>query len=448
MNFVLVSRRNNTYFMPMMKAIFLMLFLPCVLISQNRIYRIEISGVINPASAEYIGKAIETAQDNQAQCLVIELDTPGGLMKSMNIIVKAILASEVPVVVYVSPGGSHCASAGVFIMMASHIAAMAPGTNIGAAHPVNLGSGSSDSTSQTMMEKITNDAVAYIRSIAEKNKRNADWAEEAVRKSVSITETVALQKHVITLIAKNFDSLLVQIDSMTVETVAGKKAIHTKSAVVEKIKRGWRFDLLDILTDPNIAYILMMLGMYGLFFELYNPGSVVPGVVGVICLILAFYSFQTLPVNYAGLALIIVGVIMFLLEIKITSYGILSVGGVVALFLGSVMLINSPEEMMRISWTVIAPVVIVTLLFFLFVVGFGIKAQARKVTTGVDGMIGETAVVMMPVSSGQIGQVSVHGEIWTAWSDHAIEKDQKVKIVKVDNLKLKVEKLNDTERTA
>jgi membrane-bound serine protease (ClpP class) len=426
-----------------MKSLLLLLVLASGSVAQNQIYRIEINGVINPASAEYIAKAIETAQDNHAQCLVIELDTPGGLMKSMNIIVKGILASDVPVVVYVSPSGSHCASAGVFIVMASHIAAMAPGTNIGAAHPVNLGGGGSDSTSQTMTEKITNDAVAYIRSIAEKNGRNADWAEEAVRKSVSITETVALQKHVITMIAKNFDSLLVRIDSMEVETVVGKKVIHTKNAVVEKIQRGWRFDLLDILTDPNIAYILMMLGIYGLFFELYNPGSVVPGVVGGICLILAFYSFQTLPINYAGLALIIFGVILFLLEIKITSYGILSIGGIVALFLGSVMLINSPEEMMRISWTVIAPVVLATLLFFLFIVGFGIKAQARKVTTGIDGMIGETATVIQPVSADQTGQVSVHGEIWTAWSDDAIERNRRVKIIKVEKLSLKVEVLEE-----
>lgn len=408
---------------------------------QNKIFRITVDGVINPASAEFIEKAIVKANDEQASCLIIEIDTPGGLMKSMNLIVKNILASEVPVVVYVSPGGSHCASAGVFIMMAAHVAVMAPGTNIGAAHPVNLGEGKADSSSQVMMEKVTNDAVSYIRSIAEKNKRNADWAEEAVRKSVSITETEALKKDVIDLVAKSFDSLLVQIDSLSVETVIGKRTITTKNAQIEKIERSWRFGILDILTDPNIAYILMMLGMYGLFFEFYNSGSIFPGVVGGICIILAFYSFQTLPINYAGLALILFGLILFLLEIKITSYGALSIGGVISLLLGSMMLIDSPEDMIRISWGVIIPVVFVTMLFFLFIVGFGIKAQSRRVTTGVEGMIGETGTVMDTIPAGGIGKVQVHGEIWNAQSMQIIEKGTRVKITAVDNLTLKVDKI-------
>ena len=426
-----------------MKKLVLFLFIILVhpLDAQNKIYRIAVDGVINPASAEFIEKAIVKANDEKGACLIIEMDTPGGLMKSMNLIVKNILASEVPVVLYVSPGGSHCASAGVFIMMAAHVAVMAPGTNIGAAHPVNLGEGKTDSSSQVMMEKVTNDAVSYIRSIAEKNKRNADWAEEAVRKSVSITETEALKKNVINLISKSFDSLLVQIDSMSVETVIGKRTIITKNVQVEKIERGWRFDLLDILTDPNIAYILMMLGMYGLFFEFYNPGSVFPGVVGGICIILAFYSFQTLPINYAGLALILFGLILFLLEIKITSYGALSIGGVISLLLGSMMLIDSPDDMVRISWGVIVPVVVVTMLFFLFIVGFGIKAQTRRVTTGIEGMIGETGVVMDAIPADGTGKVRVHGEIWNAQSPQPLEKETRVKIIAVDNLTLKVDKL-------
>ncbi|KAB2879042.1 nodulation protein NfeD [bacterium] len=410
-------------------------------LGQNKIYRMSIDGVINPASAEFINKTIAKANEDRAMCLVIELDTPGGLMKSMNLIVKDILASEVPVIVYVSPGGSHCASAGVFIMMAAHISAMAPGTNIGAAHPVNLGEGKTDSLSQVMMEKVTNDAVSYIRSIAEKNKRNPDWAEEAVRKSVSITETQALEINVIDMVAKSFDSLLVQIDSMIVETVVGKKTIVTNGAQIEKIERSWRFGLLDILTDPNIAYILMMLGMYGLFFEFYNPGSIFPGVVGGICIILAFYSFQTLPINYAGLALILFGLILFLLEIKVTSYGALSIGGVISLFLGSIMLIDSPEDMVRISWGVIIPVVLITLLFFLFVVGFGIKAQGRRVTTGMEGMIGETGIVIDGIIAGKTGKIRVHGEIWNAESDQVIETETRVKVVGIDNLTLKVVKL-------
>lgn len=426
-----------------MKTLIVMLFMLLVqhTAPQNKIFRITVDGVINPASAEFIEKAIVKANDEQASCLIIEIDTPGGLMKSMNLIVKNILASEVPVVVYVSPGGSHCASAGVFIMMAAHVAVMAPGTNIGAAHPVNLGEGKADSSSQVMMEKVTNDAVSYIRSIAEKNKRNADWAEEAVRKSVSITETEALKKDVIDLVAKSFDSLLVQIDSLSIETVIGKRTITTKNAQIEKIERSWRFGILDILTDPNIAYILMMLGMYGLFFEFYNPGSIFPGVVGGICIILAFYSFQTLPINYAGLALILFGLILFLLEIKITSYGALSIGGVISLLLGSMMLIDSPEDMIRISWGVIIPVVLVTMLFFLFIVGFGIKAQSRRVTTGVEGMIGETGTVMDTIPAGGIGKVQVHGEIWNAQSMQIIKKGTRIKITAVDNLTLKVDKI-------
>ncbi len=429
----------------MKQQIFLILFLSFFsaseAVTQNKIYRIEIDGVINPASAEFIGKSIQTANAENASCLIIELDTPGGLMKSMNLIVKDILGSEVPVVVYVSPSGSHCASAGVFITMAAHVAAMAPGTNIGAAHPVNIGEGKTDSSSQVMTEKVTNDAVSYIRSIAQKNKRNADWCEEAVRKSVSITETEALKKNVITMIAKSFDSLLVQLDSMTVETVMGAKTIRTKDAQVQTIERSWRFDLLDILTDPNIAYILMMLGLYGLFFEFYNPGSIFPGVVGGICIILAFYSFQTLPINYAGLALILFGIILFLLEVKITSYGALSIGGVISLLLGSMMLIDSPEDVVRLSWGVIVPVVAVTLLFFVFVVGFGIKAQTRKVTTGVEGMIGETGSVIETIPAGGSGKVRVHGEIWNAQSMQSIEEGMQVKIVAIENLKLKVDKI-------
>ena len=228
---------------------------------------------------------------------------------------------------------------------------------------------------------------------------------------------------------------------MSVETVIGKRTIITKNVQVEKIERGWRFDLLDILTDPNIAYILMMLGMYGLFFEFYNPGSVFPGVVGGICIILAFYSFQTLPINYAGLALILFGLILFLLEIKITSYGALSIGGVISLLLGSMMLIDSPDDMVRISWGVIVPVVVVTMLFFLFIVGFGIKAQTRRVTTGIEGMIGETGVVMDAIPADGTGKVRVHGEIWNAQSPQPLEKETRVKIIAVDNLTLKVDKL-------
>jgi membrane-bound serine protease (ClpP class) len=368
------------------------------------------------------------------------MDTPGGLMKSMNVIVKAILASEIPVVVYVSPSGSHCASAGVFIMMASHVAVMAPGTNIGAAHPVTIGQSGSDSASAVMMEKVTNDAVSYIRSLAEKNKRNPDWAEDAVRKSVSITETEALRLNVIDTLARNMDSLLVVLDNMTVETVMGRKTIRTAEARVETIERGWRFALLDILTDPNVAYILMMLGIYGLFFELYNPGSILPGVIGGICLILAFYSFHTLPINYAGVALILFGVILLLLEIKVTSYGILSIGGVIALLLGSIMLIEDTNELNRLSWGVIVPVVAVTGLFFLVIVGIGVRSQSRQVTTGLEAMIGSVGKLIDVSPDGLNGKAFIHGEIWQVSSDVPLPENGKVRVQSVgSDLKLKVQ---------
>lgn len=404
------------------------------------VYRAAIDGVINPASAEYIQSAIDKANEDRASCLVLEMDTPGGLMKSMNVIVKAILASEVPVVVYVSPSGSHCASAGVFIMMASHVAVMAPGTNIGAAHPVNLGQSGSDSASAVMMEKVTNDAVSYIRSLAEKNKRNPDWAEDAVRKSVSITETEALRLNVIDTLARNMDSLLVILNGLTVETVMGRKTIRTDQAQVETIERGWRFALLDILTDPNVAYILMMLGIYGLFFELYNPGSILPGVIGGICLILAFYSFHTLPINYAGVALILFGVILLLLEIKVTSYGILSIGGVIALLLGSIMLIDDANELNRLSWGVIVPVIAVTGLFFLVIVGIGVRSQRRQVTTGMEAMIGSVGKLIELSPDGLSGKAFIHGEIWQVSSDVPLSENSKVRVQSVgSDLKLKVQ---------
>jgi len=405
------------------------------------VYRAKINGVINPASAEYIQSAIEKANTHGAACLILEIDTPGGLMKSMNVMVKTILASEVPVIVYVSPGGSHCASAGVFIMMAAHVAVMAPGTNIGAAHPVNLGQSGGDSASTAvMMEKVTNDAVSYIRSLAEKNHRNADWVEDAVRNSVSITETEALRLGVVDTLARNIDSLLVILDGMTVETIIGKKTIHVAHARVETIERGWRFDLLDILTDPNIAYILMMLGIYGLFFELYNPGSILPGVIGGICLILAFYSFHTLPINYAGVALILFGVILLLLEIKVTSYGVLSIGGVIALLLGSIMLVEDTEQFGALSWGVIIPVIATTGIFFLVIVGIGVRAQRSQVTTGLEGMIGCVGKVLDVNSDGRTGNAFVHGEIWKIYSESPIEKDSKIRVLGVDSdLKLKVQ---------
>ncbi len=396
----------------------------------------RIDGAINPAAAEFIEKAITTGEELEAQCVVIQLNTPGGLLKSTRVIVSNILEANVPVVVFVSPGGSQSASAGVFITLAAHFAVMAPGTNMGAAHPVSL-QGQQDSI---MMEKATNDAAAFIRTIAEKRKRNLAWAEEAVRKSISITETEALDKKVIDFVAKNMDDLLQQLEGRSVELPNRTVVIKAAGAKIRLLEMGWSERLLDILSDPNIAYILFMMGVYGLLFELYNPGNLLPGVVGVISLILAFYSLHTLPINYAGLALIIFAIILFIAEIKVMSYGMLSVGGVISLLLGSMMLIRSESglEFIEISWSVIIPTTVVTLAFFLFVIGLGLKAQRRRPTTGVEGIVGETGEALSLLNPR--GLVRVHGEIWNAESvSGKIAKGEEVRVREIYNLKLKVE---------
>ncbi|MBF8248240.1 MAG: nodulation protein NfeD [Bacteroidetes bacterium] len=414
----------------------------CALLSTilhaQKVASIRIDGAINPAAAEFIHSSIERAKEAGATCVIIRLNTPGGLLKSTRVIVSDILESSIPVIVYVAPSGAHAGSAGVFITLAGHIAVMAPGTNIGAAHPVSL-EGQQDSI---MTEKATNDAAAFIRSIAEKRQRNVAWAEEAVRKSLSITEQEALEKHVIDFVAQNLEELLEKAHGKRVETTSGTVTLETKGASIETYEMGWSEKVLDILSDPNIAYILFMMGVYGLLFELYNPGSILPGIVGVISLIIAFYSFHTLPINYAGLALIIFSVILFVLEIKVVSHGLLSVGGVISLLLGSMMLIRSESalEFIEISWTVIITSVAITSLFFLVVIGLGLKAQTRKATTGSEGLIGETGEAISTLNP--TGYVRVHGEIWSAEAKKDnISKGDRVRIVEVQNLLVIVEKL-------
>ncbi len=402
---------------------------------KGKVMVITVDGVINPVSAEFIEKNIDRASGMNAAALVIELDTPGGLDTSMRSIVKAIISSGVPVIVYVSPSGARDASAGVFITMAAHVAAMSPGTNIGAAHPVSTG-GKMD---KTMAEKVTNDAAAYIRSLAEKNGRNADWAEEAVRQSVSITESEALKKHVIDLVSPDLGSLLREIDGKKVMTVLGEKTLRTAGAEVVREKMGWRYKILNFISDPSVAYMLMLLGFYGVFFELTNPGVIFPGVAGAIFLILAFYSFQTLPVNYAGLLLIILGLVMFILEIKIISHGALTVGGIISMVIGSLMLFESPEPMLRLSLYLILPAVIFTALFFSVTFSLVYKAQRRRPVTGSEGLVGLEGTTSSEITP-EGGMVMVRGEVWSAYSDEAIGKGEKVLVQSVSGLKIKVKK--------
>jgi len=397
------------------------------------VIKVRASGVVNPVMSEFISRNVDSAVSENAEALVIELDTPGGLDASMRDIVKKIIASEVPVVVYVSPSGARAASAGVFITLSAHIAAMSPGTNIGAAHPVGLG-GKMD---ETMVEKVENDAAAYIKSIAFKRGRNAEWAEKAVRESVSITGEEALKLNVIDLVSPDLGSLLENIDGREVETSSGKHIVETKGIKVQYREMGLRLKILNIISDPNIAYVLMLLGFYGIFFELTNPGSIFPGVFGAIALILAFYSFQTLPVNYAGLLLIILGIVLFILEIKVVSYGILTVGGIISMIIGSIMLFESTLPFFRLSLKVILPAVILTALFFTLAVALVVKAHRRKPMTGVEGLTGLTGEARTDVHE-KGGQVFVHGEIWSAWSDEPIKAGEKIIVDKVDKLKLKV----------
>ncbi len=392
---------------------------------------------IQPACADYIREGIEAAEGQDAEFVVIKLNTPGGLLKSTRVIVTEILEADVPVGVYVSPSGAQAASAGVFITLAGHIAAMAPGTNIGAAHPVSM-QGQADST---MIEKATNDAAAFIRSISGERKRNVEWAEDAVRKSLSITETEALDKNVIDVVAKDVRELLEQIDGREVDVDNEMIVLHTADAEIVPYDMTFAQKLLSILSDPNLAYILLILGLYGIIFELYSPGAIFPGVIGGISLILAFYSMHTLPVNYAGLALIIFAIILFILEIKVVSQGILTIGGVLSLLLGSLMLMDEGPflDVMQISIELIILVVVLTAAFFLFAITFAIKAHKNKITTGKEGIVGEKGITMSALKP--LGEVKVHGEIWRAKSvDGNIKKGIEVEVVGVENLRLEVKK--------
>ncbi len=400
------------------------------------VYSIEVDGIINPATAKFITDSIDQATQQNAQCLIIELDTPGGLMESMRVIVKKILASNIPVIVYVAPSGARAASAGVFITMAAHIAVMAPGTHIGAAHPVTMGGEGKES--KTMTEKVLNDAVADIKATAKTRGRNVDWAEQAVRKSVSITDEEALKLNVIDLISPDLQDLLGKIDGRVVKFNGVTRTLLTKGVQPRSVQMSWRYRFLDIISNPTIAYIFLMLGIYGIFFELSNPGAILPGVVGGIFLILAFYSLHMLPINFAGLALILFSIVLFIAEIKVVSHGLLAVGGVISLFLGSMMLIENPTEYMRISLSVIIPAVLVSAAFFIFAVTMAIKARLSKPTTGMEGLVGEEGTATMPIAPE--GKVSIHGEFWNAISDQPIQKGERVKVIGVTNLKLKVKK--------
>ncbi len=405
----------------------------------GEILKIQIDGDINPLLAKYIIDNVKRAEEGDYNALLIQMDTPGGLLQATQDIVKTILEAKKPVIMYIAPSSSGAVSAGVFITMACHIAAMDEGTNIGAAHPVGIG-GQQDS-SQVMKEKVENYTVAWARGIAEKRGRNADWAEDAVRKSVSINEKEAVEINVVDLIAPTQDSLLALIDEWEVELADGEKIIlHTKDATIVEHEMNWRHRILYRISNPTVAYILLMLGIYGLFFELSNPGSIIPGVVGGIFIILAFMALQTLPVRTAGILLLLFALVLFILEIKVTSYGILSIGGVVAMFLGSIMLFEeTPGFPFRVDWRIALTVALLSAGFFVFALGMAIKTRLTRPTTGADGLIGKTGVASSAISPR--GTVHLGAEIWKAVSDEKIKKGERIRVVAVDGLELKVEKI-------
>ena len=402
---------------------------------------ISIDESINPGTAAFLARGTQEAEEDEAVLMVIQLDTPGGLVSSMRTMVKTIMNASIPVVVYVSPSGAQAASAGVFVVMAADVAAMAPGTNIGAAHPVVAGGKEMD---ETMNTKMVNDLVAFIKSIASRRGRNADWAEEAVRKSVSITAEEALKLDVVDLVAKDMNDLLKKLEGWPVQTRDGEKKLALKGASIERVQENLRDKILKTVSNPNIAYILMLIGLAGLYFELSHPGVIFPGVIGGISLILAFYAFQTLSVNYAGLLLILLGAILFLLEIKVTSYGLLSIGGVICLTLGSIMLFNTGGTDLRVSWSVMIPAVLVVSSFFIAVALLAVRAHMARPRTGYQGLIGEIAVAKESLAPE--GKVFVHGELWNATSEDIVPAGTRVEVIGVENLLLKVRKIGDKKQ--
>jgi membrane-bound serine protease (ClpP class) len=406
-----------------------------VLASAADIAVVAVNGPVNPITAAFLHRNLQESARRGDLLLLVEMDTPGGLDSAMREIVKDIFASTVPVAVFVAPSGARAASAGAVIALAADFCAMAPGTNIGAAHPVSLG----EKPDKVMEEKLVNDAAAYIEGIARKRGRNVDLAQKMVRDSLSLSADKALEENVIDLIAADRQDLLKKLDGRHVTRDGRETVLKLADAAVRRHEMGAREKVLDTISNPNVAYVLLMLGFMGLFFELANPGVILPGVVGGISLILAFFAFQTLPINYAGVLLILLAIVLFIAEIKVVSHGMLTVGGVVSLVLGSLLLFQSPEPYLRVSWHVIGVTVLMTTLFFVVAVGKAFKAHRQKPVTGREGLVGERGVAdadIMPE-----GKVFVRGEYWDAVSSEPIMKGTRVEVVAVEGMRVRVKKL-------
>ncbi|MDI6735877.1 MAG: nodulation protein NfeD [bacterium] len=413
--------------------------------NSNLIYRVKVEGVINPVTERFLVNAIKKALKDKSRCLIIEMDTPGGLVSSTHNIVKEMLNADIPIVTYISPKGGRAASAGVFISLASDVIAMAPMTHIGAAHPVTMGGGpfsGGGTQTEVMSDKITNDLVAGIKTIAEKKGRNIQWAEDAVRKSKSITEKEALELKVINFIANDLADVLEKLDGMVIKKEKTTINLVTKGIIPQEIKMNFREKFLHAIAEPNVAYILLMLGIYGLIYEFASPGIGLGAVCGSICLLLAFFGLQSLPINLAGILLIILGFILLILEVFAPSHGILAIGGITSMTFGSFMLIDpSAAPFIAVSWKLILSLITATSIFFFICIGAVIRAHRHKITTGKEGIIGETGIAKTRMV--KEGLVFAQGEIWTAFveGEEVIEEGEKVKVVEMEGLKLKVERL-------
>jgi membrane-bound serine protease (ClpP class) len=416
---------------------------------------LEISGAIGPATADYVDRALDMAEAEAMELVLLQMDTPGGLDTSMRAIIKRIIASQVAVICYVAPSGARAASAGTYILYASHIAAMAPATNLGAATPVSLGgipktpgSGGSDdeeggdraTPADAKTSKIINDASAYIRSLATLRKRNADWAEKAVRDAASLSAEEALKQGVIDFVAADINSLLAELNGKEVQLPLGSKILNTENLLLQKHLPDWQSQLLSIISNPNLAYILMLVGIYGLIYEFANPGSIVPGTVGAISLLLALYAFHLLPINYAGVALILLGLSLMVAEAFVPSFGALGIGGVIAFTIGSLILIDTEQAGFGISLPLILVVAVSSAFLMVFVIGMALKSRNRPVVSGREEMLSSEGVVVEDFSGD--GDIRVHGEIWRARSEHPLKKDQLVEITGREGLVLKVTPVN------